>query len=84
MLKALARYLNVSYVFKPVTSGADCKARYEELKLEFPNIPCVKDGDLTISQSGAVAAYIIMKGGDMSLAGKTPDDMVTAKMVLGH
>lgn len=42
--------------------------------MDFPNLPCLVDGDFKISESSAIPRYIINKSGKTELLGKTIHD----------
>ena len=49
-----------------------------EMGLDFPNVPWMEDGDVKISQSGAVLRYLAEKHG---LHGKSPKERATLEML---
>jgi glutathione S-transferase len=44
------------------------------LGLEFPNLPYLIDGDFKLTESAAIARYIILKSGKTELLGKNVQD----------
>ena len=55
----------------------------QNLGFDFPNIPYLIDGDFKITESSAVARYIIKRSGKNELLGKNAEDMGRIENVIG-
>lgn len=53
------------------------------LGLDFPNLPYLIDGDLKISESDAIARYIVARAGSQELLGKNIQDAAKVDEVIG-
>ena len=53
------------------------------LGLDFPNLPYLLDGDVKITESGAMLRYIANKYGDQSFSGKNAKDKAIVDMMYG-
>ena len=53
------------------------------LGFEFPNLPYLIDGDFKITESAAVAKYIVKRSGKTDLLGKTVEDMGRVENIAG-
>ena len=84
LLKMICHYLKVQYEAVPVNSKEELPKRYEDVKPLLPNLPILVDGDVVVTQTIAIAAHIVNKGGDLTLFGNTPQDRVTVTMIIGH
>jgi len=82
-LRLLAEYSGVKYNQKKYTSYEDWVADKTSLGFDFPNLPYLIDGDKKVTESDAIAQYIVLKGGKKELLGKTDDDIVKLATVRG-
>ena len=48
----------------------------------FPNLPYLINGDFKLTESVAIAKYIIAKSEKKELLGKTPEDQATVDMII--
>ena len=54
----------------------------EKLGLDFPNLPYLINGDFKLTESMAIANYIIRRSGKTELLGKGIEDQAKIEMVL--
>ena len=52
------------------------------LGLDFPNLPYLTHGDFKLTESSAIARYIIHKSGKKELLGKTVEDEAIVDMII--
>jgi len=52
------------------------------LGMDFPSIPYLIDGDFTLSETAAIATYIVGKSGKLEYGGKTPQDRARITEIL--
>ncbi|XP_018007492.1 glutathione S-transferase Mu 1-like isoform X2 [Hyalella azteca] len=77
-IRYVLAYTGTEYVDKHYTTEwADDK---ENLGLEFPNLPYYIDGDLKITESGAILRYLARKN---NLVGSTEDERIRLDMAEG-
>jgi glutathione S-transferase len=55
----------------------------QNLGFDFPNIPYLIDGDFKLTESAAIAKYIIRRSGKTDLLGKNPQDAGTINNIVG-
>jgi len=82
-IRLLAEYCGVKYNQKKYTKYEDWVADKATLGADFPNLPYLIDGDKKLTESDAIAHYIVIKGGKKELLGKTDDDIVNLALVRG-
>ena len=69
---------------KQYTNGEDWfKNDKVNLGLSFPNIPYLIDGDFKLTESIAIAKYIIKRSGRTELLGKTLQDEGLVENLIG-
>ncbi len=51
--------------------------------MDFPNLPCLVDGDFKMSESGAIPKYVANKSGKTDLLGKNIKDQAKVDEFLG-
>lgn len=51
--------------------------------MDFPNLPCLVDGDFKLSETNAISRYIIRKAGKTDLLGKNINDQAQVDQFLG-
>jgi glutathione S-transferase len=51
--------------------------------MDFPNLPCLVDGDFKISESSAIPRYVANKSGKTDLLGKNTHDQAQLDQFLG-
>ena len=76
-----ALWEDVHYTAPTQWFGAD----KEKLGFDFPNLPYIIDGDVKITETQAICAYIVMRAGEKhrALAGSSVVDMAKVQMVGG-
>ncbi|KAI9344924.1 glutathione S-transferase Mu 3-like protein [Obelidium mucronatum] len=83
-IRYVLEYTKTPYEDRVYTQGDDLsRAEWTDVKpsmtdLAFPNLPYFLDGDLKITQSGAIMRYIAEKH---NLAGSTPSERATIDMI---
>lgn len=55
----------------------------KDLGLEFPNLPYLIDGDFKLTESAAIAKYIIRRSGHTEFLGKNIQDEGSVETVIG-
>lgn len=70
---------NKAYVTREAWFDEDKK----NLGLTFPNLPYLVDGDFKVTESRAIALYIIKKSGKTDLLGKTVQDEALVESIIG-
>lgn len=55
----------------------------EKLGFDFPNLPYLIDGDFKLTESAAIAKYVINKSGKTELLGKSLHDQGTLENLIG-
>lgn len=53
-----------------------------KLDLDFPNLPYLIKGDFKLTESVAIAKYVIQKSKKQDLLGKTPEDQARVEMLV--
>eukprot|EP01017_Pseudomicrothorax_dubius_P036936 TRINITY_DN5354_c0_g1_i1.p1 TRINITY_DN5354_c0_g1~~TRINITY_DN5354_c0_g1_i1.p1 ORF type:complete len:218 (+),score=23.93 TRINITY_DN5354_c0_g1_i1:111-764(+) len=82
-LRQLLEYLHVPYVNKKYTDRQEWATDKATLNNPFPNLPYLVDGDKIITESQALAVYLIEKAGKSELLGRTPEQKVLAQVLSG-
>jgi len=81
--RLLLAYTGTPWTDKLYKTPEEWGADKEALGLAFPNIPYLIDGDFKLTESRAIALYIIRRSGHNELLGKDPKETARQGMISG-
>eukprot|EP01017_Pseudomicrothorax_dubius_P012029 TRINITY_DN146_c0_g1_i10.p1 TRINITY_DN146_c0_g1~~TRINITY_DN146_c0_g1_i10.p1 ORF type:complete len:220 (+),score=68.08 TRINITY_DN146_c0_g1_i10:147-806(+) len=79
----LLEYLGLKYQVKAYTSPEEWAADKATLNTPFPNLPYLKVGDKTLTESEAIAYFLVFHANRTDLFGANNDERVQATAVRG-
>ena len=84
VIRHLLAYTGLSWEEKTYDQPGDWFAIGDKnkLDLDFPNLPYIIKGDFKLTESNAIANYIIRSSSKGDLLGKAPEDTALMEMVL--
>lgn len=84
--RLLLAYTNTPFK-EVIYTGAEHQKWFEEDKknigFDFPNLPYLIDGDFKLTESAAIAKYIIKRSGHNELLGKTIEEEGVVNNIIG-
>jgi glutathione S-transferase len=81
--RLLCGYTDTPYTDKIYKNQEEWYAEKEILGFAFPNVPYLIDGDFKLTESRAIALYIIRRSGHNELLGKDAKETACQGMVSG-
>ena len=72
-IRTLLEYLEIPYVQETYVEVEEWMPKKQSGAMEFPNLPYLIDGDLTLTESEAIMAHLALKANKPELNGKDED-----------
>jgi len=72
-IRMLLEYLDIPYVEEKYKEIEEWLPKKQSGVMQFPNLPYLIDGDLTLTESEAILAYLAIKAKKPELTGKSED-----------